>query len=229
MAKIHKIITAGPLSMETIYTAPSPRDSIAARQGKRQLARDATRDMNKKTATLKLELQLAANIRPGDWKIVMTYRPDRLPPNREAAKKDFSAFIRKLRRPKGARCYFYRLEHKHKIGTNYHFHIYMTAGPETKDELETLWGNGFIYLDRIVIDKDNTYEQLARYMVKETPDKLGQHLFDHSHHIRKPQCERVWVSDDTQLEAPPGAMVLTDSGKVESVYGSYRRLKYMAL
>lgn len=229
MAKIHKIITAGPLSMETIYTAPSPRDSIAARQGKRQLARDATRDMNKKTATLKLELQLAANIRPGDWKIVLTYRPDRLPPNREAAKKDFSAFIRKLRRPKGARCYFYRLEHKHKSGTNYHFHVYMTAGPETKDELEALWGNGFIYLDRIVIDKDNTYEQLARYMVKETPDKLGQHLFDHGHHIRKPQCERVWVSDDTQLEAPPGAMVLTDSGKVESVYGSYRRLKYMAL
>lgn len=229
MAKVHKIITAGPLSMETIYTAQSPRDSIAARQGKRQLARDATRDMNKKTATLKLELQLAANIRPGDWKIVLTYRPDRLPPNREAAKKDFSAFIRKLRRPKGARCYFYRLEHKHKSGTHYHFHIYMTAGPETKDELEAIWGNGFIYLDRIVIDKDNTYEQLARYMVKEVPDKLGQHLFDHSHHIRQPQCERVWVSDDTQLEAPPGAMVLTDSGKVESVYGSYRRLKYIAL
>ncbi|MGN0999487.1 MAG: hypothetical protein ACI4PO_08040 [Faecousia sp.] len=228
MAKIIRIAKAGPLTIETIYPAPRPRESFAARQGRINVTSQAMRYQNIRYAYQRLELQLAANIRPGDWKVVLTYQPDRLPKTKEAAKKDFSAFIRRLRKYRcDDWCYFYRLEHKHKAGNRYHFHIYMTAGPESKDDLTAIWGNGIVYLDPIIIDADNPYEQLARYMVKEAPDKLGQHLYDHSHHIKKPEYERIRVPEDTQLIAPAGSMVLMDTGKATTLYGEHRTIKYM--
>lgn len=38
MAKIKKIIVAGPLVIEAVYPAPSPRDPEAVRQGKKHLS-----------------------------------------------------------------------------------------------------------------------------------------------------------------------------------------------
>lgn len=229
MAKVRRIATAGPLTIETIYPAPRPRESYAARQGRYHVTSQAMQLFNIRYAYQRLELQLAANIRPGDWKVVLTYRPERLPKSRDAAKKDFAAFIRRYRNARKEEfCYFYRLEHKHKAGNQYHFHIYMTAGRETAAEVAAIWGNGQVYLDKIVIDADNTYEQLAKYIVKETPDKLGQHLYDHSHHIKKPDYERVFVPDDSQLIPPNGSMVLYDTGRVDTMYGSRRTIKYMS-
>ena len=229
MAKIRKIMTAGPLTIETLYPAPNPRDTMAARQGRKNVTSQAMRMMNKKYAYQKLELQLAANIKPGDWKIVLTYNDSRLPTTRKAVQKDLSSFMRQLRQSREFDlCYFYRIEHKHKAGTRYHIHIYMTSGPESKKELGMIWGNGKVYCENIIIDCENTYEQLARYMVKESPDKLGQHLYDHSHHIKKPEYDRIRVTDDTKLSPPDGCMVLDDTGQVNTIYGGFRTIKYMS-
>ncbi len=230
MAKIRKILTAGALTIETVYPAPRPRDSYAARQGRKNVATEAQRLLNLKYAYQKLELQLAANIRPGDWKIVLTYQPERLPPSRKAAHRDLSHFLRKMRRSRSDDwCYFYRMEHKHKAGTNYHFHLYISSGAETPEDIEKMWGQGHVYLDPIKINGDNTYEQLARYMVKEAPDKLGQHLWGHSQHLRQPECDRIRVPENFELTPPAGAAVLFDTGRTSSIYGSSRTIKYMAL
>ena len=187
MAKIRKIITAGCLTIESIYTAYSPRDGYVARAEKRKISTEAQKWQNLKNAYQKLELQLAANIRPGDWKVCLTYAPEQLPSNRAAAQKDITAFLRRLRaRRREPWVYFYRLEHKHKAGNHWHFHLYMTRGPETLDDLARLWGKGDVnYCAPIVIDEDETYEKLARYIVKEAPDKLGQHLWEHSRGLAK--------------------------------------------
>lgn len=230
MAKIRKIMSAGKLTIETIYPAPRPRDSYAARQGRKNVTSQAMQMLNKRYAYQRLELQLAANIFPGDFKAVLTYTPERLPSNREQVRKDLTSFFRKLRRSRGGGItYFYKIEHKHKAGNRYHIHIYMSGGPESAKQLETIWGNGRLYCEPIEISPDNTYEQLARYMVKEAPDKLGQHLYDHSRHIRQPECDRLLVGDDTVLHPPDGCLVLNDTGQVDTVYGSFRTIKYIAI
>ena len=114
-------------------------------------------------------------------------------------------------------------------GTRYHIHIYMSGGQESAKQLEAIWGNGKVYCKPIDINPDETYEQLARYMVKEAPDKLGQHLYDHSRHILKPECDRMRVKDDETLHPPNGVLVLNDTGQVDTVYGSFRTIKYMAI
>lgn len=230
MAKIRKIISAGKLTIETIYPAPRPRDSYAARQGRKNVTTQAMQMLNKRYAYQRLELQLAANILPGDFNVVLTYTPERLPSNREQVRKDLTSFFRKLRRNRGkGLTYFYKIEHKHKAGNRYHIHIYMSGGPENAKALETIWGNGRVFCAPIDINPDNPYEQLARYMVKEAPDKLGQHLYDHSRHIRQPECDRLRVGDDAVLHPPDGCVILNDTGRVDTVYGSFRTIKYMEI
>lgn len=231
MAKIRKICTAGPLTIESIYTAYSPRDGFVARAEKKKLSSDAQQWQNLKNAYQKLEFQLAANIRPGDWAMCLTYRPERRPRDRAAAQKDITAFLRKLRARRGGDwCYFYRLEHKHKNGTNYHFHLYLTSGPETGDDIHRLWGNGEIeYIKKIAITSEQTYERLARYMVKEHPDKLGHHLWEHSRGLKKPEIDRIWLPDDADISVPPGCVLLDEVAGSRSIYGSYHSIKFMAL
>lgn len=228
MAKIRKIMTAGPLTIEALYPAPNPRDSQETRRRKREISTLAQQDLNLRNARQKLELQLAANIVPGDWFLTLTYSPERLPPNREAAKKDIAAFLRKLRnRRRTPMCYFYRMEHKHKACNRYHFHVIVTAGDEDEWDLDRLWGNGQIDRKRICIDKDHPYERLARYMTKEHPDKLGHHLWEHSRGIKKYEVDRIRLPDTADIVPPAGAQVLYDSSLIQNVYGSWRRLKFM--
>lgn len=231
MAQIRKVMVAGALVVETIYPAPRPHDSYAARQGRSRLSSQAQRLLNRRNATQKLELSLAANLPPGSWKIVLTYRPEAVPATREQAMKAVKGFLRKLRERRQRegipyRCW-HRAEHKHKSGTKWHHHIYITAGSETPEELEALWGCGLVYIDKIVIDADHTYEQLARYMIKERPDKLGQMLWSCSRGLQKPDLDRIRMPDDAQLEPPDGVIMLEDSGTVRTVYGSFRTIKYM--
>ena len=231
MAKIRKIVTAGCLTIESIYTAYSPRDGYVARAEKRKISTEAQKWQNLKNAYQKLELQLAANIRPGDWKVCLTYAPEQLPPNRAAAQKDITAFLRRLRaRRREPWVYFYRLEHKHKAGNHWHFHLYMTRGPETSDDLARLWGKGEVnYCAPIVIDEEETYEKLARYIVKEAPDKLGQHLSEHSRGLAKAEVDRVRLPDDADISVPPGCILLGECSGSRSMYGSYHSIKFMAL
>ena len=231
MAQIKKIMVAGSLIVETIYPAPRPRDSYAARQGRSRVSTQAQRLLNRRNATQKLELSLAANLPPGSWRVVLTYRPDALPQSREQAMRNVGAFLRRLRerrKAEGLPCrYWQRAEHKHKSGAHWHHHIYINAGNESAEELEALWGNGWVYLDRIIIDSDNTYEQLARYMIKERPDKLGQRLWSCSQGLAKPELDRIRLPDNAELEPPPGVMMLEDTGVVSTVYGRFRAIKYM--
>lgn len=228
MAQIRKIMTAGPLTIETIYPAPRPRDTYAERQGKKDMTTEAMKMMNLNYAYQRLELQLAANINNGDFNVCLTYTPDRLPGNREQVKKDLSSFFRKLRRRRQKKIvYFYKIEHKHKAGNKYHIHIYMDSGPENQDQLTAIWGNGNVHLQKIKISPAENYEQLARYMCKEAPDKLGLHLYDHSRHIKKPEIDRLRVGDEVTIEPPYGVIVLNDTGRVETAYGKRRTIKYM--
>lgn len=231
MAKIRKIITAGCLTIESIYTAYSPRDGYVARAEKRKISTEAQKWQNLKNAYQKLEIQLAANIRPGDWKVCLTYAPEQLPPNRAAAQKDIAAFLRRLRsRRREPWVYFYRLEHKHKAGSHWHFHLYLTRGAETTDDLARLWGKGDVnYCAPIVIDEEETYEKLARYIVKEAPDKLGQHLWEHSRRLAKAEVDRVRLPDDADISVPPGCILLGECSGSRSMYGSYHSIKFMVL
>lgn len=229
MAKIKKTIVAGPLVIEAVYPALSPRDPEAVRQGKKHLSSQAQQRLNLKNAYRKLELLLAANFVHGDLWLTLTYDDAHLPASRGEAMAQVRKFFRKLRarRKDGSVRYIYCTEHRHGDG-RWHHHMMLNYGGEDYAELQALWGQGFVIGSPIKIDREHTYEALARYMCKEQRDKVGQRLWSCARGLNKPEIDTQRVPNDLELSAPDGAAVLEDTGDVVTVYGHYRYLKYMA-
>lgn len=232
MAKLKKIIVAGPLVIETVYPAPNPRDSQGVRQGKKSLSSQARQQMNLKYAWQKLELEIAANFGVRDLWVTLTYDDVHLPHSRRAANECFRALAKKLRAVRKAQGqelrYIYVTEHKHGDG-RWHHHVLINATGDDYELIRKLWGRGNVEFRPIRIDRDKNYETLARYMCKEQRDKVGQRLWSGSRNLRKPERECFRVPNDTPLSVPKDAPItFADTGDVTTAYGHYRYIKYLA-
>lgn len=230
MAKFKKIIVAGPLVVETVYPAPSPRDSAGVRAGKKALSSQAQQRMNLKYSYQKLELEIAANFGVGDLYATFTYDETHLPRSRKDANNRVALFMRRLRTARKAAGqelrYIYVTEHKHGDG-RWHHHLLINATGDDYAQIRKLWGQGGIEFVKIRIDRDKNYETLARYLCKEQRDKVGLRLWSGSRNLRKPERECFRVPNDTPLTPPHNAMVLTDTGDVTTAYGHFRYIKYL--
>lgn len=233
MAKWKKIITAGPLVMETVYPAKHPRDSAAVRAGKSKLSSEAQQRMNQKYSYQKLELGLAANFVPGDLVVTLTYDDAHLPASRKAADEKLKYFRSKLaaaRKKKGqALVMYWNIEHKHEsCEGRWHHHCVINSTGDDYELIRKLWGQGSdIEIKPLRVDREKNYETLAKYMAKEDRDKLGQRSWSYTRNARKPEVDTFRVSNAEELTPPRGSTVLMDTGDVQTAYGHYRYIKYL--
>lgn len=236
MAKMKKVIVAGPLVKEVIYSIGSSHDKPRVRMGKRRVSSEAQQRMNAIYSWQKLELMLAANYLPGDLVVVLTYDDDHLPRSRAEATAKLKYFRAKLaaaRRSRGENLVmFWNEEHLHR-DTNrledgrWHHHIVVNSTGDDYEELTKVWGQGEVLIQKLRVDKEKNYETLARYMCKEARDKPGQRSWSYTRTAKKPDIESFRVPDDTTIAAPKGSIVIEeDSSKTE--FGSYRYIKYLA-
>lgn len=231
MAKRKKLKVAGNLVSVAIYPAQSPMDSAGVRAGKRLLSSEAQQRMNLKYAYKKLEFEIAANFRPNDLYITLTYDDAHLPDGRKRAIACIRAFLRKLRAARllsgGTLKYIYVTESKHGDGRIHH-HILINTTGNDYDLINRLWIYGHAHFKQIRVDKEKHYGTLAGYLCKEQRDTVGQRLWSCSRNLDKAEEESFLVDDDTSIVAPPGALVLEDSGDHVTEYGHFRYIKYLA-
>lgn len=236
MAKIHLRVDAGCEHMETMYPVISRGDSRAVRTGKKALAREAKQRANDNAAYRKLEMELAATYRLGDLVVCLTFDDAHLPGSRQQVKAAVKKFVKRLReyRVKSGQTlvYHYREEHKHRSDdrlTDGRWHVHMVLNATGKDYkiMEALWGQGHVDIQRLEINRDRNFETLARYMTKEPRDKNGQRLWSSSRGAKKPQRDRRRVGNDAKIKIPKNAIILSDTGVVETVYGEYRFVRYI--
>ena len=229
VAKIKKVIEAGPLVVETIYPAPNPRDTPETRAGKKKLSSQAQQRFNLKCAWQKLELLIAANFRPGDLWVTLTFDDGHLPRTRDEAQKLARAFFRRLRKARGllgrTLRYLYTLEHRHGEG-RWHCHALINATGDDYRTLAGAWAMGQVDIRRIRVDREKNYESLAKYMCKEQRDSLGQRLWSGSKNLTRPRPECWRVPDDTPLDVPKGATELASASE-RTQYGVYKYIKYL--
>ena len=228
--KTKKIIVAGPLVIEAIYPRASRWDSPRARGAKRKLSSEAQRRMNAKYSYQKLELMLAANFVPGDLIVTLTYDPEHLPRSREAASarlKKFRGQLAALRKRSGRELLMiWATENVFDLG-RWHHHCVINAAGDDFDVIRRLWTDGAnIEIRKLKIDKDHSYEALARYLCKEARERPGLRSWSYTRSCRKPEMEAFAVPDDTPLQPPKGATVCSDA-RESNAFGSYRVVKYL--
>lgn len=229
--KTKKIVSAGPLVLEAVYPRASRWDSPRARGAKRKLSSEAQQRMNAKHSYQKLELILAANFLPGDLIVTLTYDPAHLPRTRESAAaklKAFRARLSALRKRSGAELRMvWATENVFTFG-RWHHHCVINSAGEDYDVLRALWGNGAnVEIQKLRIDKEHSYEALARYLCKEARERPGLRSWSYTRSCRQPEVETFAVPDDTPLQAPKGATVY-ETASERSEFGSYVYLKYLA-
>ena len=226
-----KIIHAGALVIEAVYPRMDRRDSERARAAKRKASTEAQKRMNQIYSWQKLELMLAANFRPGDLVVTLTYDDAHLPESRKASEMRLKYFRQQLavhRVMTGQELVMiWNTEHKHGDG-RWHHHTVINASGDDYDLIRRLWIYGSdIEIKPLRVDKEKNYETLARYMCKEEGERLGQRKWSYTRNARKPEVETFRVEEDTTVQVPKGATeisVFSDSNQ----YGSARVIKYLA-
>ena len=229
--KTKKIVTAGPLVLEAIYPRGSAHDSPRVRAGKRKLSSEAQKRMNRKYSYQKLELILAANFAPGDLVVTFTYDDEHLPGSRTQAAARLKEFRRRLSQRRRARGEELRMvwntENVFEHG-RWHHHAVLNGCGEDFALLRELWPWGSnVEIQTLRIDRDHSYEALARYLCKEARERPGLRSWSYTRSCRQPETESFPVPDDTPLQPPKGATVYEDERHANE-FGSWRVVKYLA-
>lgn len=219
-------------------------DVLPRAQGTREAKRYASsleqEAVNLRYAYQKFELALYANFTERDWLVELTYDEAHLPGQYEEAARRLRYFIKKLRTRRAARGepirYLYVTEGLHGDGRMHH-HMVLSAGPETRAELEALWKRGFVWVQRLgeFRGKGNTegMHAVAMYLTKEPRKtgrlRLGQHMWTPSRGLQKP-VRREWelmpgehYEMPTSAEAFPGSRL---PERRENAFGTFASYDY---
>lgn len=221
-----------------ISCVPSNRgikDSFA-RQSRNGITGKAQREANRRRSAQLAEMLIAENFRSGvDLYVTLTY--DRNPTSRKEAKAKIAAFNKRLgaaRRRRGCTLkYIYCTESKHEDG-RWHHHMILSRGPETIDELQKIWGNGSIEVVKLRANykknshsvKDKTITNVAQYMCKEAPDRVGERQWNRSRNLCMPTVERDSVPEDWRPEIPAGAIEIETLSVLSGQFGAACWVKY---
>lgn len=224
-----KIITAGSLVVEAVYDRITAKDGPAARAAKSKASSEAQKRLNLKNSVLKLELTLAANFRPGDLVILCTYDEEHLPSSRKEAELALKRFRRLLSVERAMRGQdlkaVWNIEHRHGDG-RWHHHMVLNSTGDDLEVLRRCWPNGHLDARKLILDREHSYEGLARYMCKEAGDKLGQRAWSCTRNLAKPEVETFRVEDDTTVQVPRGGVALRVESGRDSFTG-WQTVKYL--
>lgn len=244
MGKLRKkTIVAGPLVYESIYPLPNPRDSRAIRQGKKKLSSAAQQRMNLVYQWQKLELLMAANFKVSDLVVTLTFEDKYLPESRAQVMnrvKQFLKRLRELRKRLGLQTkYIYVIEHNHcredpcftpveqAQQGRYHVHMILNSTGCDFEDIISSWPYGLIEMHPFELNRERTYESLAKYFCKELPDYVGARKFIPSRGLIHPEPDCQIVDGSTTLNPPKGATVYDNTGLVRTEYGKFQFVKYL--
>lgn len=226
MAKRRKVIRAGDLVSEAIYTTPQPRDGARTRAERSKITSEVQRKLNTKTSKRRMEMRIAANFGAGDLFVTLTFDDLHLPARREAALACVRYFLRLLRETRKARGddlrYIYVLEGQHGEA-RYHFHIFINStGAQDREDIESLWSYGEV--GKIKYIERDGYIALAEYVTKERKP-VGARSWVCSLNLKQPVIESSFVPDGYTVAVPPDAHVIAREERLNE-WGSFQYVKY---
>ena len=229
--KTKKIIVAGALVREVIYTRAASRDRAVIRQAKRKVSTEAQQRLNARYSWEKLELMLAANFLPRDLVVTLTFDDQHLPATRaEAAArlKKFRSELARIRAAAGQEMrMIWTIENKSGDG-RWHVHLVVNQTGDDFREILRCWPcGGNTEICRLRVDKKKNYESLARYMCKEARERSGLRSWSYTRSCRHPEVETFPVSDDTRIEVPEDATVIVQEQK-RTEWAEFEFVKYLA-
>lgn len=168
------------------YGAPGQKRQKKTKPTKMQMA---MRNQKSKENTARRKLRM--HFRVEDYFTRLSYRVDERPPDMDAAKNDFSRFIRKVRTEYKKRGCELKWIRNIEVGTKnaWHIHIVVNRIPDTDLILSRAWKHGAIHNQLIY---DQGFVKLAAYITKSplTDTRLRESSYSTSKNLPVPDPEK---------------------------------------
>lgn len=146
----------------------SEEEQQAVRQARRTKARASPpkiKRLNDERSRKYFQWLLHNNFGKGDFHITLTFAVE---PTAEQAKKEFTNFIKRVRRlydKKGIEFRYLYVSEGRRSGARLHYHIVCNGGV-LRDEIESRWKLGMANTDRLQPDANDGLYALSRYLTK---------------------------------------------------------------
>lgn len=187
--------------------------------------------MNDRTSANKFRRLIAANFKPSDYVVTLTYNDEALPATPELARdKKLKPYIGRLRQyvksaSEDPLKYMYVTEGLHG-DQRLHHHIIVPNIAGAKAVMKKCWPHGHVNFETI---SSRGYEVWASYLTKE-PRKTGRrHVGDRawtpSIGLKKPEVVTYDVLDDYRYE-PPLGVVITHNEDVQTEWFRCQFISY---
>lgn len=212
MMNVVKTVVAGCIVEYYGFRIVQKGDSPQVRASKKQCSTIGRKLTNHRTMQRSLYFLMAANFKPTDFFLTLTFDELHLPMNRAEAMAAVQRYFKLLRKYRGLKGqavrYIYCIESKHGIG-RYHIHMVLNAEEKDVETLCSLWDCGMVDWEYIGWSKERgrirqrgekageSYKILARYMTKEV-QPVGARNYSHSQNLKRPE---VTVTFMPELEA----------------------------
>lgn len=190
-----KTIKSGNMLEVEIYPVWDTHKSTT-RARKTKASREAQKNLNYKNAIKTVVRLVNANFTNGDVWATYTYDADHLPPNRPAAEKELTKYIRRLKYyndkhglPPLKYVYWTEYETDEKKG-KIRVHHHLVTNFRNRDVMEELWHNSGRTQTRRLYADENEFEGMTCYCMK---DPKGAKRFVASKNLTKPQ---ITVADN---------------------------------
>nr|DAR96132.1 MAG TPA: Replication associated protein [Caudoviricetes sp.] len=193
------------------------------REKKRKRTSDEMERQNRTNREKFLQRLIVANFNPGDWHLILNYKPDKKPEYGES-KKQIRKFLRAVRdayRVKKIPFKYIVVTERGKKGKALHHHLIIqditAGGIHTQEVVKEIWCKRYGYGNTIWTDlyEDGEYKSLAAYIVKkETKTDGDWATYSRSRNLILPKKKTVKLRRRKWPEEPKprkGYVVLKDS------------------
>lgn len=189
------------------------RRDIGKRRGVRCRGNSTLKKMeqNERDAVLRLARVINCNFGVGDLWLTLRYSENRLPEDREAAKKDAQRFLRRCRdemkkRGETLRFVITTSDTDSETGETVRLHHHIVMSAESWETVKKFWPEEEITYRRL--DGRRDYTGIARYMIKNAPRGEDQKKWSSSRGMKKPTfTEPVVIRERDSISIPAGAVV----------------------
>ncbi len=224
----YKIISGRTVEVRRSMLDARPEYNAHQRRGVRVRGKTSLRKIlaNEREAVKNLARLLNCNFQAGDLWVTLTYSPERLPADREAAKADIQKFLRKVRglykktTGESLRYVVTTSDKSPRDGEKARVHHHIVMDALAYEVIEKLWPKEDISYRRL--DGRGDYTGVARYMVENAGRAEGKRRWSSSKGLRKPvYTEPVPVRAGERMRIPPKAVLREKNEFTDRETGMY--------
>lgn len=195
-----KCVAGKVVEIKKYYSSRYRKKGIPRRKNKKPTSEEQ-KVINNRKAEEVLRRKINTNFKEGDYHLILNYRVEDRPKDKEEVKQQIAKYLRSLRREYKKQGIEMKYIHVVEVGSKGAMHHHLVINEIEPKILSSLWKYGRISINPL--DESGQYKKLASYLIKYTEKVIGTEYEIHgkrwnsSKNLKEPKVTKRVVSSKT--------------------------------